>query len=166
MSGGSGPTPIRRPQPARRVAFTGVDTLDLDGSPFHVKSYEIVFGDREDEDRAPILDAARRETRRVVEREVPATAHHGVGFTVVHHGEDSEWLLVCWWTHECIMCQSLLHAERGSAAFEPFRGANVACIWELAVHAHERDAWSRHAVRGDADGWRDRYLADGVDGSF
>ena len=166
MSGEAGPTPIRRAQPDRRVGFLGTDVFTLDGSPAEFKAYEIVFGEREDEDRAAIVDAARGAAGDAAARGVPGTAHHGLGFTVLHHGEDSEWLLVCWWTHECILCQSLLRADRGSTDFRPYQGPNVACTWELVVHAHERDAWSRHVLRSDAEGWPERYLSDTVSGLF
>ena len=166
MTGEAGPTPIRRPQPMRRIGSVGVDAFLLDDVRIELKQYEVVFGEREGEDRSSISDSARRTAREIAGREMPRTAHHGLGFTVLHHGEDSEWLLVCWWTNECILCQSLLRADRGSAEFRSFPGANVACTWELAVHAHEREAWSRHVMRDDADGWRGRYLADTFGGAY
>ena len=166
MNGEAGPTPIRRPQPLRRIGFIDIDSFEAGDTPIAFKAYEVVFGEREGEDRSKIFEAARGTARGVAEREMNRTAHHGLGFTIVHHGEDSEWLLVCWWTHECILCQSLLRADRGSADFIPHEGMNVACTWELAVHAHERESWVRHVMRSGEAGWRERYLGDTFAGEF
>lgn len=150
----------------RRVGFVGTEAFGLGDTTVELKCYEVVFGERETEDREPIRTAARGVTQGCVTRDMAPTAHHALGFTVLHHGEDSEWLLVCWWTHECILCQSLHRADRGSDCFKAYPGTTVACTWELVVHAHEREAWVRHVMLSDADGWRARYLADTVGGMF
>ena len=169
MSGESGPTPIRRPQPMRRVGFLGIESVQGtadDGHAIDLKVYEIVFGEREQEDRAAIQHAATELVRETAPEAIGQTAHHSLGFVVLHHGEDSEWLLLCWWTHECILCQRLMRADRGSTLYEPYPGPNVACTWELRVHAHEREAWAAHVLNDDRDGWRARYLGDTVSGVF
>ena len=58
-----------------------------------------------------------------------------------------------------IVCQKLLSAPLSSPAdFKTVQAPFLACVWELAVIGHERDAWVRNMMRAapDAQG----YLAD------
>ena len=69
------------------------------------------------------------------------------------------WLLVDWWRAGGIVCQKLLSAPLSSPAdFKTVQAPFLACVWELAVIGHERDAWVRNMMRAapDAQG----YLAD------
>ena len=69
------------------------------------------------------------------------------------------WLLVDWWRAGGIVCQKLLSAPLSSQAdFKTVQAPFLACVWELAVIGHERDAWVRNMMRAapDAQG----YLAD------
>ncbi len=70
-----------------------------------------------------------------------AEGHHGLGFVVLHEGEQGSWLLMDWWAHADICCQRLAHAEPGSAEFAPVDRPLLACVWESVVLSYERDAW-------------------------
>ena len=73
---------------------------------------------------------------------------HDLGYTIVHVGEEAVWLLVDWWISGGIVCQRMLSAPLARPTqFEPVTAPALACVWELAVIAHERDAWVRHMLR-------------------
>lgn len=75
---------------------------------------------------------------------------HGLGFCIVHVGEEAVWLLVDWWISGGIVCQCMLSAplERPEV-FTPVHAPALACVWELVITAHERDAWVRHMLTAE-----------------
>lgn len=120
-----------------------------------LKRYEItVDGAAVDPDviaaAARILDASAR-----------AEDVRAVGFAVLHVGLDAVWLLSAHWRDD------ILHQTMHSAPLDSptelvpvTTGGPVGCVWELAVHAHERDAWIRHGLEPEAGPDLDAYLAD------
>jgi hypothetical protein len=92
-------------------------------------------------------------------------ASGGVGFAIVHAGADATWLLLGRWDEE-ILHHCTLRAELASTAFQPVEaGGPTACVWELTVHTHERNAYVRH-VLDRADGPdHAAYLADVLPGA-
>ena len=82
----------------------------------------------------------------------------GLGFVVMHAGEMGTWLLMDWWAHGDILCQRLSLAPAGGA-YEPMDDRPLtACVWELPILMHERDAYVRHMLTARPDA--DAYLAD------
>ena len=83
----------------------------------------------------------------------------GYGFVTIHFG-DSIWLLVDLWQDD-ILCHFLFRSDYDNPThFQdgPDDGT-AACVWELEVIKHERDAWVRHVMsREEAD--FENYLAD------
>jgi hypothetical protein len=92
------------------------------------------------------------------------------GFAVLHQGLDAVYLLAYTWVWDNVIhCRS---ASAGSAylgsvegnpyEFRDLRNASwMGCVWELAIVAHERDAWVRHLLApGEPD--LDGYLADSL----
>ncbi|WP_025135470.1 hypothetical protein [Achromobacter sp. DH1f] len=89
---------------------------------------------------------------------------HGLGFCIAHVGEEAVWLLVDWWISGGIVCQRMLSAPLADPGrFMPVMAPALACVWELVVTAHERDAWVRHMLtaRPDAQAYLDDILAAG-----
>ena len=89
-------------------------------------------------------------------------------FAVLHQGLDAVHLLAYTWVWDNVIhCRS---ASAGSAylgsvegnpyEFHDLRNASwMGCVWELAIVAHERDAWVRHMLApGEPD--LGGYLAD------
>jgi hypothetical protein len=109
---------------------------------------------------SPDVAAAARKTA------MAALKHHardarasGLGFCIVHAGEEAVWLLVHWWISGGILCQQMYSAPLAQPErFQPVQGPFIACVWELEVTAHERGAWMRHVLREAPD--TDAYLAD------
>lgn len=80
----------------------------------------------------------------------PAVNEHryGVGFLIIHQGQDRNWILLDWWFDREILKQKLF----SSPLDEPnkvtaVQGDLLACTWELAVHAFEREAWISNILR-------------------
>ena len=84
--------------------------------------------------------------KKAVLQELPETAvtkqHYGVGFFIIHQGQQSNWLLLDWWFEQEILKQKLfsspLYAPHHITPAEPDL---LACTWELNIHAFERQAW-------------------------
>lgn len=67
---------------------------------------------------------------------------YGVGFLIVHEGQDANFVLLDWWVGE-----NMLHQDVFTPSFEePARLTHLpagptACVWELFVLSFERQAW-------------------------
>lgn len=129
----------------RRIAH--IDT-------WHVAGHAIkIYGIHRDSNWAsPILpDAVIASVRTAVQNVLAEHAcgerSHGLGFCIVHLGEEAVWLLVDWWLSGGIVCQRMLSAPLAQPAlFTPVSTPALACVWELAITAHERNAWVRHML--------------------
>ena len=104
----------------------------------------------------PVIASVRAAVRDVLHEHGGDPRSHGLGYCIAHVGEEAVWLLVDWWISGGIVCQRMLSAPLAQpATFTPVTAPALACVWELAVIAHERDAWVRHMLtaRPDADGY-------------
>lgn len=83
------------------------------------------------------------------------------GFVVLHHGEEAMWLLVDWWVED-ILHQQLSYAPVDDV--DNFQAGppnhEMACVWELLVTAHERDAWVKHTMTDPENADFAAYLSD------
>jgi len=96
-----------------------------------------------------LLADARAETARIEAEAAREGGAAGLGFAVIHEGEAGVWLLMDWWAHGDILCQRLSFSDGGGfAPVEP--RPLVACVWELPILCHERDAWVRHMMSDPA----------------
>lgn len=137
------------PRPTRS---TGVLTVN----GWQLKSYEITL------DAAPIskevIDAA---TSCLAVALPEAGSETAVGFVVMHLGSEQMWLLADRW-HGDVACQHTFFAPlddpKNFTAIPA--GGPTACVWELAVHAHERDAFVAHVLNPPDGPDYDAYLAD------
>lgn len=134
---------------ARSVSFLGVAEV----SEWRLKQHVIgVDGEWPSEDAiGAALGAAAREL----------PPRPGVGFVIAHAGDTALWVLIDWWSDDVMLNQRNLRAPLDDpGALEPFEQGIVACTWELAVLAFEREAWVRHVLReGNIEG----YLGAGLE---
>ena len=91
--------------------------------------------------------------------------HYGLGFVILHHGEDGIWLLFYWWAYRSIICTQRWRSEdTGPYAFAPLvdRLTN-ACVWESVIVEYERRAWVSCLMSGrpDANAYLDDLLSPG-----
>ncbi|MFI6519307.1 hypothetical protein ACIBF1_27390 [Spirillospora sp. NPDC050679] len=86
---------------------------------------------------------------------------YGLGFVVVHRGGDYCFALYDWWAGENELHQRLYSAPLDDpGAFAPHPHPAVFCVWEGAVHDHERRAWLRHVLARPEGPDVAGYLAD------
>lgn len=114
---------------------------------------------------AELLDAARLCAEAALKSHAAARPHYRLGYCVLHAGTEANWLLVDWWCEGGIVCQRLYAAPAGTLEFSAAAPGLLACVWELVVIQHERNAWVRHMLTEQAD--RAAWLADQLpDGAY
>ncbi len=127
-----------------------VEVAEIGG--WSMKLYTITAG--------PTLDRATLDAAKAVAAEtVGEVAEPGVGFVIVHHGDEGVWLLVDTW-HGDIVNQSVFRSDLETPnRFVPVSaGGPTACVHELLVHHHESQSLVRHVLGARVD--RERYLND------
>ncbi|GIF07103.1 hypothetical protein [Actinoplanes siamensis] len=87
-------------------------------------------------------------------------------YCVLHEDQDGCYAVVGWWSPNRVILHSRTWLADWDelAAPRPAGGHATACVWELLVMAHERDAWLRHVIRPaqpDLDAYRADVLAPG-----
>ncbi len=130
MSGRFVPRPVRP---------TGVSEI----AGWRLKRYDItVGGDAIGEDINLAVDRLLR-----VALPSPGADELGLGFLIVHHGVESIWVLADLWGGDIVSQQTFSAKLDDPTAFERVpAGGPTACVWELPVHAHERDAYVKHVL--------------------
>lgn len=77
----------------------------------------------------------------------PSTSLSKQGFIIINSGEQAIWLLVHLWMDDILrqflFCAPLNEPTMFSVC--PMDGFN-ACVWDLQVTKHERDAWVKHVM--------------------
>ena len=68
-------------------------------------------------------------------------AFHGLGFSIVHVARDGVYQLIGrWYAGNNLMSEA--HAVRDTDGAPTYRRLSLfACVWEMSVYAHERQAW-------------------------
>ena len=132
------------------------------GLGWRLKVYGIAY-QGEEPDRE-LVEAALGAAESVLPRPALNDARYGLGFLGIHDGRDSNFVFVSWWENE----NELQHRVFYSATERPqqLRPATleepIACIWDLSVMAHEREAWIRHMLADPAGADADAYLLDAL----
>lgn len=141
------------PRPTRS---TGVSTV----AGWSLKRYEITL-----DGIAVPAETIRAADAALASSLPPAPSTPAVGFVIVHVGTEQVWLLVALWFDDVLHHRTFFAPLDEPTDVAPVEvGGPTACVWELAVHGHERSAYIRH-VLDPADGPRhDDYLADAISG--
>ena len=89
---------------------------------------------------------------------------YGLGFLGIHQGRESNFVFVSWWENENELQHRVFFSTpgrpgelRSAAPDEP-----IACVWDLSVIAHEREAWIRHVLSRPSAADPAAYLADAL----
>lgn len=139
-----------RPRPTR---MTGV--REMEG--WKLKIYEISLTG---EPLASHVVAAALECVR--ERTTwPTDIESKCGFVILHEGEQAVWALTNVWVND-ILRQFVYFAplsDPTNFGVSPMPGFN-ACVWELEVTKHERDAWVAHVMTNPSNQQIQAYLSD------
>ncbi|MDT0303452.1 hypothetical protein [Streptomonospora wellingtoniae] len=76
----------------------------------------------------------------------------GLAVLLVHAGGDGDYVLVHTWIEGYMSDLAVFVGPPGEPdRLRPGRQGLAPCVWEQAVLAHERDAFSTHVLGGDAD---------------
>jgi hypothetical protein len=104
------------------------------------------------------LLAAARGTLSTHVKEIEAEpSGHRLGFIILHCGIQGIWLQIAWWAHDDIYCAMLFHAnDDDPVVFKRLTRFHMACVWELRVVDHERQAWIDCLLSGRPD--PERYI--------
>ncbi|MGW0916279.1 hypothetical protein ACWD1Z_31765 [Streptomyces sp. NPDC002784] len=93
----------------------------------------------------------------------------GLSVLLLHAGGDGDYVLVHTWIEGHMSDLAVFTGPAGDIdALRPGRTGLAPCVWEAAVLAHERDAFSRHVLDGEGDiearlaAWRADVLAGEV----
>jgi hypothetical protein len=131
--------------------------VEVDG--WRLKVHGIAY--RGEVPRPELVDAARRVAGETLPRPAVGEGRYGVGFLGVHDGRDAGFVFVDWWAQENELHHhafvSPLDRPADLVAVQP--GMLTACAWDLAVIAHERDAWVETVLANPAGPDVEAYLA-------
>ena len=112
---------------------------------------------------AEIADATVNSAHSFMHREVAFGSAAKFGFAVLHHGEEAMWLLVDWWIEDILHQQLFWSSLDDVNNFQPGPpNHEMACVWELSVITHERNAWVKHTMLDPERADFDAYLADAL----
>lgn len=131
-----------------------------------------VYGISGRNDRPPqeLVDAIKSIGLRTLPEPPVADDYHGVAFLYAHEGANGGgYCSVNWWARE----NELYHYQYESdandiAALKPIEetGGSPFCVWDIAVIAHERDAWTKYVLANDAGPDVDAYLKTVLEGDI
>lgn len=114
--------------------------------------------------RAELIDSAKMFAGQILPQPAVTDSRYGVGFIGVHDGRNGNFIFIDWWVNE----NELVHHVYTSPSEHPtrlqygFPSGVVACAWDLALIAHERQAWVDCVLANihgpDFDAYFDRQL--------
>lgn len=141
----------------RRRPVRCLDVAELDG--WRIKVYGIAY--RGEAPDGALVDAALRTARRALPSPAASDDRYGVGFLGIHEGRTGNFVFLDWWARE----DELHHLVWFSASVDPselraaMRTDPIACVWDLRLLAHEREAWVTHVLAKSTEPDLDGYLA-------
>lgn len=146
---------FNRYQP-RPLAFVGVESV----AGYLLKVYAIRYaadGSFDHERFAGRWDLVAD----VLPQPAVAEGRPGVGFSVLHQGQQDDYLIVGWWDRENELPTRVFLRE--AAGWRPARGGESFCVWDLRVMWWEREAYVGTVLAGRASGL-EAYLTAVVEG--
>jgi hypothetical protein len=140
--------------------------VDLDGG-WRFKLYGLHAPER----RAPgseWVSVVRDLARERLEEPGGFPERYGVGFAIVHHGREANFVLVDWWVGENMLENHVYVSPRNEPeALEYATPTGLsACVWEFKVMAFEREAWIETVLANPGGPSLEAYLERWLEGSF
>lgn len=121
-----------------------------------------VYGIAYDQLPSPRLIAAAKQ---VAEERLATSAagqtHYNVGFLGIHAGKTANFVFVDWWADENELHHHVYISALETPELLEYKTPTgvCACVWDLQVIAHERDAWVRHILSRPDEADLPGYLA-------
>lgn len=131
-----------------------------------LKVYGIAYG--ADEPGHELVDAALAAAEPALPEIALGDGRYGLGFLGIHDGRDSNFVFVSWWENENELQHRVFYStpERPGTLRAARPDEPIACVWDIRVIAHERDAWVRHMLADPGRADAGAYLADTLSGSI
>lgn len=149
------PASLADPYRERPTRCTGVNLC----GKWQLKTYEISRSGQ------PLPVEATAEALRSIQQNVvwPHETQERYGFLILNLGEQALWALAHFWVNDILRQYCFFAPLDGPFRFDvnPMPGFN-ACVWELKVTQHERDAWVRHVMADPGAPRFDQYLSDAL----
>lgn len=152
---------LMEPYAARRVAALGTWRC----GDWRIKKYAIAY--RREAARRELAEAAEATAPGILPAPAVTPARYGAGFLGIHDGRDGNLVFIDWWEQENeLHHHAFFSTTADPGSLRPGTPADpIACVWDLSVIAHEREAWIRHVLAtGVPD--LDAYLEDQLDGEI
>lgn len=134
---------------------------------WQIKFYGIAY-DRPSPDPG-LVRAARRLFEPLLINDAARTHHYALGFAGAHQGRGADFVFLGWWADENELHYRAFAAPSGQWDTLRPTGAPagpLACVWDVAVIAHERDAWLGTILSNPAGADAEAYLKRQLNGSF
>ena len=130
---------------------------------WRMKRYTIAY--RREAARPELIEAAESVAADILPTPAITPTRYGVGFLGIHDGRGAGLVFVDWWENENDLHHHVfLSPDTDPGALRPATPNElVACVWDLSVMTHEREAWMRHVFAAD-DPDLDAYLEDQLEG--
>ena len=153
---------LNAPFQERRTWLLGVQELN----GWEIKAYAITASGADLSDG--VLEAAlgfvtsELQEKRLEEQQLAndLAPEEKLGFLILHEGAEAVWLLVDLWIGD-ILHHHLYRAplDQPREFEKAWQDHSAACVWELEVIHHERNAWVEHVLRHPETPRYDQYLA-------
>jgi len=142
----------------RRIQFNGIHTAN----GWHIKSYSIVY------DTKSFSIELENESFKLLKTDLPKITEsvYGLGFMITHHGKDSNFVLLDWWCNENELQHQVYYSTKKSPEKlkKQDRSFPIACVWDLIIINHERNAWVKDIMTKQSD--KSNYLKNYIHGKF
>lgn len=147
----------------RAMTFHGVVTT----GDKHLKTYRIACASQVETQLPPLTQQQALLAQVLDDDEYPND--HGLGFVIYHFAEDGDYLLVSTWCDANMLRHRVFKIETQHGSWQLISLAAthiIACIWELDIIFHERNAWIEHVLTAGALTAKQRqaYLAKSYSG--
>lgn len=151
----------KEPYAPRAVRPRGVQAF----GDWTLKLYGIAY--RGDEPGPELVEAALAAAESALPETALSDDRYGLGFLGIHEGRDSNFVFVCWWENENELQQRVFYStpDRPGELRSARPDDPIACVWDLSVLAHEREAWIRHMLSEPRGADAGAYLADTLSGN-
>lgn len=141
------------------------DLVEVDG--WRVKVYTISVGP--DFQAAETLSAAISQLPNWLSKagDLALPTYHSA-FLIVHEGRDGAWSILSWWIGGEMLQTTTFFTPFSDPSLFLHRPDNssMACVWELAVICHERQAWIDHILKKAAQPDWEAYWAARLEGEL
>jgi hypothetical protein len=86
---------------------------------------------------------------------------------ILHEGQAANFAIINWWIDENMLQNFVYLRKANEPHYELYSDRGMAaCVWELAVWWHERNAWVKHVLMNGAEPDFEAYLQDQLNADF